>query len=79
MLAIAMLKQRDAIRDSVLPPGAREPWTVKLSKPEALAWWKQNIDTPTGQEVLKRYDPLEQMSLRQALERSGAEEVLGGV
>lgn len=55
------------IADSITPKGERIPYTVQMSKAEALQFWQKNINTPTGKRLLEQMPPLDQLELQQAL------------
>lgn len=65
----------EALGVMLAPRGRREPFTEQLPRSEALAFWKQNINTPHGQEALKRLDPIDVMDLKRALAQDAQTEM----
>lgn len=77
-LLAARIKERgQAIRDAVAAPGQRPPFHVALSKPDALAWWREHFDDDLGQSVLTSWTPDQVAELQVEMSRAARTDTLG--
>lgn len=78
-LLAARLKERvKAVRDAVASPGQRPPFHVALPRSEALAWWRDNLDTDLGKKVLSTWTPDQIADLQVELSRFNEQQALAG-
>lgn len=57
MLATAIRRQKDALRDSVAAAGDRPPFTEHHTEREAFAWWRLHRNDEYGARVIERMKP----------------------
>ena len=74
ILSEAITKRTNLLKNALLPPGSRPPFTTQLSEGDALAFWRRNRNLPLGRAVLERMTPEAIMELDLTLSQIGKQE-----
>ncbi len=79
LLAERLKEYKRAFSEIIAPPGQPPAFSTRLSKSEALVWWREHYNDDLGAKALKRMSPLEILELTQELSRANEEMMFGGI
>ena len=79
LLAQRLTARVNLIRQAVAPSGERPPFSVQLSKKDALKFWREHWNDDIGKQALAYMTPTAIMELNVALSKANEQVQQGGI
>ncbi len=78
LLADGLVHRLEIARNAVAPKGERPPFSVQMTRGEALMFWRQHFFDPVGLRLREAMTPDAQLELALALSRENERQAMEG-